>query len=226
MWHGSWCCFRFLGRSSPDEKETRPVDKVDARSQLQKDAQTRYGEPIKARARDKQPYHLASNNVPNSYKPYNTIDSPYATKSDSVYNKALEKAGLNFYQVVEDTRNRQRKIPSSNEIIDGNLGERVGNGRDQKMMWNLRSYEGVLDALTSGHKVYFSAKTKHCANSGARKKDKTFVGDYVDIYEIRKDFSQKQPNKLFVFSLRRLEHNRKGKDVNHLANICNQCVRY
>lgn len=78
-------------------------------------------------------------------------------------------------------------------------------------MWTLQTYEGVIDALESGHKVYFTAKTKKCVHDGAKKREKTFFGDYVDMFEIQKDFTDKQPNKFLQFSHRRTQHTRKGE---------------
>ncbi|XP_052818639.1 uncharacterized protein LOC128244656 [Mya arenaria] len=194
----------FLGTDEQRAGDPRLEKDSEELPLLQKDGRKKYSKTNEIKEVQKNTYRVSQNNVPNVAKKYNTIDKPYATKSDDLYNRAIEKAGFSYYgNVIEDTRNRPRKIPTSNEISTSD--------KQQTSMWNLQTYEGVLDALTSGHKVYFSAKTKHCSNlNGARKKDKSFVGDYVDIFEIHRDFSEKQPNKFVQFSLRRTEYNRKG----------------
>lgn len=84
---------------------------------------------------------------------------------------------------------------------------------DQKTTWNLQTYEGVTDALITGHKVYFSAHTKNCYHVNARKREQTTFGDYVDVFEIHKDFSVKQPNKFLQFSFRRMQHTKRKGEI-------------
>lgn len=122
-----------------------------------------------------------------------------------------------YKNVVESLMNRLPQGKLSGNDLDAKVRSPSGNIFDiknkDKSMWTLQSYDGVIDALESGHKVYFSAKTKKCFHSGAKKREKTFFGDYVDTYEIQKDFTAKQPNRFLQFSLRRTQHTKKGTSV-------------
>lgn len=187
---------------------------------LQKDAQPRnpksheYGNkntiPEDKRHGSYDPYNrnfrYPSNNVPKTYKEntiFNGVDPVYSSKDDYLYANAIEKAGFNPYDYDKKGGNsrsssRRQELPTSS--VD-----------DEKTTWNLQTYEGVIDALINGHKVYFTAKTKKCVYDKAPKSDRTTLGDYVDVFEIHKDFSEKQPHKYLQFSFRRLQYmDRKG----------------
>lgn len=138
-----------------------------------------------------------SNNIFEDYRP------AYSSKDNSYYENAIEKAGFNPYGGESRGDNSR--------INYGRPDYWSSTNNEPTSTWNIQTYEGVIDALVSGHKVYFTAKTKKCHYDKAPKRERTTLGDYVDIFEIHKDFSEKQPHKYLQFSFRRLQYlDRKG----------------
>lgn len=191
-------------------------DKNDA-SLLQKDARTRrhrqnsHSDPTKNRIPEgkrprnypKKQYYIASNNVPNSHKDdvYNRAEDVYASSDNALLTNAIERAGFNPYGHKASNPNENYKRPNKPSK----------QKEDHRSMWNLQTYEGVVDALITGHKVYFTAQTKNCYYDKALRRDKTTFGDYVDVFEMHKDFSEKQPHRYLQFSFKRIHHmKRKG----------------
>lgn len=194
-------------------EEHNKHEKNEEQSLLQKDARTRHHKqngrlpsrntiPEGKRPREdpRRQYHYPTNKVPSSNRDnlYRRQDDKYS----SLFTNAIEKAGFDPYGY-------EKSNPVAN--YGGPSGSSQTKKDDQKTTWNLQTYEGVIDALITGHKVYFTAYTKNCYHENARKRERTTFGDYVDVFEIHKDFSVKQPNKFLQFSFRRMQHTkRKG----------------
>jgi hypothetical protein len=178
---------------------------------LQRDARTRHKkqnsrfdinripEGKRPRENPRKQLYISSNDVPTSNYRHN------GPKTSPLLTNAIEKAGFDPYNYKRknggDTGYRRQTTSPSKPT-------------EEKSTWNLQTYEGVIDALLTGHKVYFTAHTKNCFHEHARKREQTTFGDYVDVFEIQKDFSIKQPNKLLQFSLKRMQHTkRRGMHV-------------
>ncbi|XP_060579193.1 uncharacterized protein LOC132736128 isoform X2 [Ruditapes philippinarum] len=173
---------------------------------LQQDARTRHKkqnsrfdknripEGKRPRENPRKQLYISSNDVPTSNYRHN------GPKTSPLLTNAIEKAGFDPYNYKRknggDTGYRRQTTSPSKPT-------------EEKSTWNLQTYEGVIDALLTGHKVYFTAHTKNCFHEHARKREQTTFGDYVDVFEIQKDFSIKQPNKLLQFSLKRMQHTKR-----------------
>ncbi|KAL4235366.1 hypothetical protein ACF0H5_007002 [Mactra antiquata] len=117
---------------------------------------------------------------------------------EPLYTNAIEKAGFSPYERI-DTRNRKVRVQPTNVQ------------EEQKATWNIQTFDAVIDALTNGHKVYFTAHTKNCLYDYAPRRDRTTFGDYVEVFEIHKDMTGKHTYQHLRFSIRRMQHvKRKG----------------
>ena len=135
---------------------------------------------------------------------YNSVPSSSNKRrggSDNVYTNVIDSYLNSLPQETNSVGGST--MPLSNDL-------NTGMKKTDKASWTLQSYDGLIDALESGHKVYFTAKTKKCQHTGAKKREKTFFGDYVDMYEIQKDFTDKEQNRYLQFTHRRTQYTRKG----------------
>ena len=77
--------------------------------------------------------------------------------------------------------------------------------------WTLRTYRRVVDALITGHVVYFTARTKRCKHVGTIPRGRLTTGDYVDVFEIGKDYNLKEPYSYVTFSSDKVVQSELGK---------------
>ena len=91
--------------------------------------------------------------------------------------------------------------------------------RYNKRSWTLRTYRAVVNALTTGHVVYYTARMKRCKHRGTIRNYKVTTGDYVDVYEIGKDYNLKEPHSYISFSSSKVVHSDLGKYLLFLSHI-------
>lgn len=195
---------------TPFQKDART--KRNRQNNIPDHTKKRIPEGKRPREYPKKQYYSASNTVPNSRKDavYNRVDDVYASSDNALFTNAIEKAGFNPYGHKANNPKEHYKRPKKPSK----------QKEDTRSMWNLQTYEGVVDALITGHKVYFTAQTKNCYYDKALRRDKTTFGDYVDVFEMHKDFSEKQPHRYLQFSFKRMHHmKRKGKLTQHTVGV-------
>ncbi|XP_052231408.1 uncharacterized protein LOC127844898 isoform X2 [Dreissena polymorpha] len=193
----------FLGTDQHKQDENLKSVNLSEKPLLQKDSQTKYNNKDKQNEKitRRNPPYASRNKIETTEQVYGYPERAFPTKTESMYSKAIVKAGFEYNNEIEPSKYNHDKGKTAKQ----------SNQDEIKPMWNLQTYEGIVDALTSGHKVYFTAKTKHCTQTKGKSSDKTVIGDYLNIFEIHRDYSHKQPNKYIQFSLRRTEHDpRKG----------------
>ena len=152
----------------------------------------------------------ASNNVPDDNlvrHKHNEVEK-LSSQEVKLLKNVIRKSGFKATkkeiprQIPDSKYNHVETVPSQSAVQKPKY--------TMKSTWNIQTYSGIIDALVSGHKVYFSAKTKKCHHTNTQVKDRSTFGDYVEVFEIRKDFSEKQPNVYISFSFKRLEQTKKG----------------
>lgn len=82
--------------------------------------------------------------------------------------------------------------------------------RYSKRSWTLRTYRAVVDALVTGHVVYYTARMKRCKHRGTVRDRRVTIGDYVDVYEIGNDYNLKEPHSYISFSSSKVVHSDLG----------------
>ena len=98
--------------------------------------------------------------------------------------------------------------------------------RYNKRSWTLRTYRAVVDALTTGHVVYYTARMKRCKHRGTIRNYKVTTGDYVDVYEIGKDYNLKEPHSYISFSSSKVVHSDLGKYLLYLLHISHDFISF
>ena len=68
-----------------------------------------------------------------------------------------------------------------------------------------------MDALVTGHVVYYTARMKRCKHRGTVRNRRVTIGDYVDVYEIENDYNLKEPHSYISFSSSKVVHSDLGK---------------
>lgn len=137
---------------------------------------------------------LVEQKYPKSYDSYSYKISQYNQK---MYNK---NAGKSYSSTVKSGNTYQIKESKP----------KTSKNKYNKRSWTLRTYRGVVDALVSGHVLYYTAKTKRCKHQGNIHNERATVGDYVDVFEIGKDYNLKEPHSYITFSSNKVVHSDLG----------------
>lgn len=190
-------------------------DKTDKKPFLQKDARTRHmdnNEKSRSASGNELPQKQVIDsmsikqylNAPNygansdiTYSLYNSVPDVIAPRTNKIFSNAIKKAGFDDDHYAHSPANLH--IEKKTTLHD-----------KFHPTWNIQTFDGVIDALVNGHKVYITVKMKQCFQVGTTKRERTIFGEYVDAFEIEKDFSEKQENKCIKFSWRRLQHTQRG----------------
>ena len=189
--------YRFLERLDSEPKPTDiDLPQKMAPSSLQKDG------------------HVMRHGVQHKHHKPQNKEQPYPKPVNSYnYKMSLYGGHTSEKPYVKDTR-------LSYSVIDKKDGTHLRNSRTKpapskskysRRNWTLRTYRAVVDALVTGHVVYFTAKTKRCKHVGTIPKERVTTGDYVDVFEIGKDYNLKEPHSYVTFSSNKVVHSELGK---------------